>query len=88
MIRQELTQAGYSRMTVSRYLPSSAKHMEKSGQGQRNKMLPSRAKLQNKTCQFTGKITKLSRGRHNIILPAKMDVSKFQGKEITVTISL
>jgi hypothetical protein len=39
MIREKMTSAGYSRMTMSRYLPSSTKHMEHASQGQRNKML-------------------------------------------------
>ena len=84
MIREKMTNAGYSRMTMSRYLPSSAKHMEKSRTKSGNKMLPNTAK----TFQFPGKIVRYSRGRHCIVISDKMDVKRFEGKALNVAITI
>ena len=103
MIRTKLLGAGYSRMTISRALPPSAKRLEhannkhNNNKRQRNKMLRSSASVVNdevvtsskETIQFVGKISRTGR-LQMIYCPKKLhaDIDKMiADKKIRVVIT-
>jgi hypothetical protein len=98
MIRRKLLSAGYSKMTVSRALPPSAKHLEKARHQFGNKMLPKpklklkqqqqQETLTTKTLEFESIISSKGGNRKYINIPSNLseELKGHEGKRITVSI--
>jgi hypothetical protein len=87
MIRHKLLAAGYSKMTVSRSLPLSCKHMEKSTK-EGNKMLPNPSQKQQQQLKFTAQIVTKGPNREVINLPVSIHPQLEGKKEVIVSLTL
>jgi NAD(P)-dependent dehydrogenase (short-subunit alcohol dehydrogenase family) len=91
MIRKKLLAAGYSRMTVSRALPPSAKHIEKSPKRRdRNILLRSSDSSNNNNnnmIKFEAVVASKGEGRKIINIPHAFHAQLGDRKKVTVTIS-
>jgi hypothetical protein len=95
MIRRKLLSAGYSKMTVSRALPPSAKHLEKARHQFGNKMLPKpklkqqqQEMLTTKTLEFESIISSKGGNRKYVNIPSNLseELKGYETKRVTVSI--